>query len=289
VISASVQAEDTQTVFKLLAAGAVDIFPKPRAGLLSEYEQAKQELISKIKILSGVAVFTQHRKVDRSQELEINSLLKTQNLKDVPLERLYSKFNNQNSILPKAIAIGSSTGGPQALQTILTQLPADLPVPVICIQHISEGFLQGLVNWLGAECHLPIQIARNGESLRPGNIYFAPEKRHLEVDAQGRCLYSNSPAVGGHCPSITVTFRSVAKYYGSSAIGILLTGMGRDGADGMQAIAQAGGMTIAQDEASCVVFGMPKEAIALGAANYILPVKEIAPLLLRSITVKSNR
>jgi two-component system chemotaxis response regulator CheB len=186
------------------------------------------------------------------------------------------------------VAIGASTGGPQALQTILAQLPANFPVPVVCTQHMSDGFLQGLVNWLASESQLQVKIAQVGELPSPGAVYFAPERSHLELDARGRFSYSMSPLVDGHRPSVTVTFKSIANFYGRATVGILLTGMGRDGATGMQAIAQAGGLTIAQDEKSSVVFGMPKEAIALGAAQHILPPQEIAPLLLSKIFVKNS-
>ena len=115
---------------------------------------------------------------------------------------------------------------------------------------------------------------------KPGIIYFPPEHQHLEVDTKGRFICSDSPPLDGHRPSVTVTFKSVANFYSKATVGILLTGMGRDGADGMQAIAQAGGLTIAQDEATSIIFGMPKEAIDLGAAKQVLPIHAIAPTLL---------
>jgi two-component system, chemotaxis family, protein-glutamate methylesterase/glutaminase len=186
----------------------------------------------------------------------------------------------------KIVAIGASTGGPQALHAILQQLPANFPAPILCVQHISEGFLQELVNWLAAECSVHITIAQPGDFPQPGTVYFAPEEKHLQLDVLGRFLTTSTPAVSSHRPSITVLFQAVADCYGPSTVGILLTGMGRDGAEGLQAIAQAGGVTIAQNEQTCVVFGMPKEAIALGAAQYILPIHEIAPMLLyRMLTV----
>lgn len=146
--------------------------------------------------------------------------------------------------------------------------------------------MPGLVDWLGSECQLKVKIAQVGESPLAGSIYFAPEKSHLGLDAQGKFTYSMVLPVDGHCPSITVTFKAVANFYGRATLGILLTGMGRDGAAGMQTIAQSGGITIAQDEKSCVVFGMPKEAIALGAAQHVLPIQEIAPLLLNKMFAK---
>lgn len=296
VISASVQAEDSQTTFKMLNAGAVDVFPKPRSPSIEEYELLKQELISKIKILSGVTVFTRHRRnsnitmpVDRTAHTTAGNhqSIKLETKTNFPISRppaINLPFQNHHS-KPKIVSIGASTGGPQALNTILSQLPMNFPLPILCVQHISEGFLQGLVDWLGTECQLPVKIAKFGEIPQPGVVYFPPEGRHLELDGFGRFLCTNSPPVSGHRPSVTVTFNSVAKCYGAANIAVLLTGMGRDGADGMLAIAQAGGITIAQNEASCVVFGMPKEAIALGAAKHILPVNQIASMLLKQLNI----
>ena len=271
IISASVQPDDTHNIFQLLEAGAVDVFPKPGSGSTADYELVKQDLISKIKVLAGVTVFTKHRPIV---------------VKPAPLRTEPSALRSNAAV--RAIAIGASTGGPQALQTILTQLPANFPVPILCVQHISEGFLQGLVNWLRSECRIGLKIAHAGESPQPGTVYFAPEGHHLELDAQGKFLCLSSALVDGHRPSATITLTSVAKFYGSTAVGVLLTGMGRDGAAGMRAIAQAGGSTIAQDEKSCVVFGMPKEAIALGAVQLVLPVQDIASAILRKVLPTKN-
>ncbi len=285
VISTSVQKEDTQTIFRLLEAGAVDVFPKPSTGLSSDYELVRRELLSKIKILSGVRVFIKQQKplttiTNGTQRSSGGSALpQAQSALQPPTA---GRIINITSSI-RMVTIGASTGGPQALHTILAQLPANFPVPVVCTQHISDGFLQGLVGWLASESQLQVKIAQVGELPLPGAVYFAPERSHLELDAKGRFIYSMSPLVDGHRPSVTVTFKSVANFYGRATAGVLLTGMGRDGAEGMQAIAQAGGLTIAQDEKSSVVFGMPKEAIALGAAQHILPPQEIAPLLLTKI------
>ncbi len=275
VISNSVQKDDSNNIFKLLQAGAVDVFPKPTTGQTSDYEQIKHKLIAKLRIMSGVSVFTKPLKQPLTAETAKSSF---------PASISVPPIDITSPI--RAVTIGSSTGGPQALYKILSQLPSNFPAPVICTQHISPGFLQGLVNWLSLECQLPVTIAQPGEFPFPGNIYFAPEKTHLELDHKGRFTYANFPTPEGHCPSITVMFKSVVKSYGSRTAGVLLTGMGKDGAAGMQAITQAGGMTIAQDEKTCVVFGMPKEAIALGAARHILPIQAIAPLLLKAAMQK---
>jgi two-component system chemotaxis response regulator CheB len=266
VISISVQKEDTHHLFQLLDAGAVDILPKPIAGLTAESQLLKQELINKIKILSGVKVLTKKRKL-----FSLPHSLET--------DKNFAFSSHRKSRL-KVVAIGASTGGPQALQQLFTQLPANFPVPIICVQHICLGFLQGLIDWLASSCQLPIQIAQLGDIPKPGRIYFPPEKQHLELNEQGRFVYSNAPPVSGHCPSITLTFKSLTRFYGKGTVGVLLTGMGKDGAEGMQAIAQAGGFTIAQDEATSIVFGMPKEAISLRAVKQILPIQAIAPTLI---------
>ncbi|MGE5658437.1 MAG: chemotaxis-specific protein-glutamate methyltransferase CheB [Actinomycetota bacterium] len=297
-ISASVQQEDTENVFKLLEAGAVDVFPKPTSGLASDYERISRELIGKIKILSGVKVFTQHRRKNEETDVGKKTRGTEMNPTVIPSERAIHNGHLSVPFTPyletpklktiQILAIGASTGGPQALHTILTQLPAHFPVPVVCVQHISEGFLQGLVDWLGSESKLPVKIASMGELPKAGTVYFPPERRHLELDSRGRFIASDAPPVGGHRPSVTVTLKSIASFYGANSVAVLLTGMGRDGAEGMQAIARAGGLTIAQDEASCVVFGMPKEAIALGAVQHILPVSAIAPLLLTKMHLRRS-
>ncbi len=268
VVSTSVQKSDANTIFELLQAGAVDVFPKPNTGLASDYEQVKRDLINKIKVLSGVTVFTKRQ---------------TPPIVVPPVNNFVFPVDKTRAI--GVIAIGASTGGPQALHKIIAQLPANLPVPVICIQHISQGFLQGLVDWLDSECLIKVKIANAGEFPQPGTVYFAPDKSHLELNTQGKFIYGLSLPVDGHCPSVTVTFKSVAKFYGRAAMSILLTGMGRDGASGMQYISDAGGITIAQDEKTCVVFGMPSEAISLGVVQHVLPIQDIAPLLLKKLSM----
>jgi two-component system chemotaxis response regulator CheB len=186
------------------------------------------------------------------------------------------------------VIIGSSTGGPQALQTILKQLPSDFPTPILCIQHIAPGFLNGLVNWLRSLCSMKVKIAQDGELPLAGTIYFPQEGTHLLVDKKGRLVSSLESPLDGHRPSITLTLKSAADYYGKAAVGILLTGMGRDGADGMKAIAKAGGITMVQDEKSSIVFGMPKQAIELGAAQYVLPLDEIANVLITKILLEKS-
>lgn len=282
VLSASVQAEDTQNVFRVLNAGAVDVLPKPIDGGANNWHDLQQELITKIRVLSGVAVFTHRRQLmgqSRSRPREAE-MARPGESRSRPVSSIAPEMRQRAYEL---VAIGASTGGPQALQGILRQIPGNFPVPLVCVQHISRGFLTGLVNWLDAECAVSVRIAQVGMRAEPGVVYFPPEDQHLTFSRRGLFASAPLPPFSGHRPSVTVMFESVAAVYGRHCVGILLTGMGKDGAVGMQAIAQAGGVTIAQDEATSVVFGMPKEAIALGAAQYILPLGEIAPVLLKRL------
>jgi len=262
VVSAAVHPEDIHNVFSLLEAGAIDVLPKPRGGLAADEQRVSQELVSKIKIISGVVALTRRQKWGLS-----------------PSQLQASPSSPPVPPRPRIVAIGASTGGPQALRTILAQLPADFPAPVLCVQHISEGFLAGLVEWLATQCALSVKIAQSGEQPLPGTIYFPQEGTHLEIDKTGRLVCSDKAPVDGHRPSVTATFKSVAEYCGDAAIGVLLTGMGSDGAQGMQEIFEAGGITIAQNEETSVVFGMPMQAIARGAVKYVLPVHKIAFML----------
>jgi two-component system, chemotaxis family, protein-glutamate methylesterase/glutaminase len=262
VISNSVQEDDTRNIFGLLQAGAVDIFPKPMSGDYTEYEQVKQRLLAKINMLSQVTV-------------------RARSHSPVPTLDTTAITHDPNTL--RAIAIGASTGGPQAIHRIITALPAQLPVPIVCAQHIGDGFLGGLISWLKDDAKLNVKIAQIGEIPAPNTVYFAPERAHLEFDAEGKFVYSNFTASTGTCPSIDTLFRSVARLYGRASASILLTGMGTDGTIGTEAIAAAGGMTIAQSEQSCLVFGMAKNAIATGTVKHVLDLAEIAPFLVAKI------
>lgn len=280
VASVAVDRRDSETAFQLLAAGAVDVFAKPTSGLPADYQRQAAALTHKLEVLGGVTVFTKP-------------------LGDRPVPLASPAPTEPRPVAPAAapptpaadygiVAIGASTGGPQATARILRSLPATFPLPIVCVQHISAGFLGGMIGWLDRECALSVKIARGGEPLQAGTVYYAREGQHLEIGRGSKLTYSSAPALEKHRPSISVLFASIAQHFGNRAVGILLTGMGRDGAVGLQAISRAGGLTIAQDEATSTVFGMPREAIALGAAARVLPIAEIAPFLLQHAVRASN-
>jgi two-component system chemotaxis response regulator CheB len=176
----------------------------------------------------------------------------------------------------RAVAVGASTGGPAALQRVLSELPADFAPSVLIVQHISKGFLGGLMQWLGAACPLAVKIAEDGERLKPSTVYIAPDDRHLGVAGGARILLDDGPPIGGFRPSATFLFDSVAKGLGAASLHVILTGMGRDGVTGLEAAHAAGATIIAQDEASSVIFGMPGAAIQSGVVDRILPLEAIA-------------
>ena len=271
VISNFVQKADVDNVFRLLQAGAADVFPKPSTDSPTDYEQLKNALVTKIKVLSHMKV-TQKRP---GQSMSAKPMTSGAFLGNQTLMTNVSRV--------KAIAIGASTGALPAIQKIVCQLPPNFPLPIICTVHVSTGVLSGLVNWLSTECPLKVKIAEVGESPAPGTVYFAPEKNDLELDARGKFIYTDCPETNKHCPSITATFKSLARFYGKATAGVLLTGLGRDGADGLQAIAQAGGITVAQDDKGGT-FGMVKEAMSLDAVQQMLAIDKIAPFLLKTLS-----
>lgn len=271
VMSTSLQSEQKQNIFEMLEAGAVDVLAKPMGGLQLEFGAMAQDLIEKIRVLSGVKVFRRRPAgaIGASRQSPATAAA------------------DAGQAAPRIVGIGASTGGPQALECILRALPPQFPLPVLCIQHIAQGFIPGLVNWLSGGCQIRVVTAQTGLRPEPGTAYFAADDQHLEIDDNGMLRCSRLLPVRGHRPSVDVALNSLARHYGAGALGVLLTGMGGDGAEGLLSIRRAGGMTIAQDEDSSVIFGMPKRAIDLGAACRVLPLQDIAPALIEATTPRS--
>jgi len=255
--------------FKLLEAGALTVVLRPPAFDNSGNKAAVDELIKTVKLMSEVKV------VGRGKS---------------------TKSKNRAAIIetPEAvsgiqlIAIGASAGGPQTLQKLLARLPRDLSVPVLIVQHIAAGFVEGFADWLGGSILLPVHIAARGEKPLPGHCYIAPDNFHMGVGHDLRIVLSSDEPKNGSKPSVAYLFHSVAEVLGPRAAGVLLTGMGRDGAMELKEMKDKGAATFVQNEESSVVFGMPGEAIKLDAATYILSPEEIADGLAALVT-KNNR
>ncbi|WP_137924539.1 chemotaxis response regulator protein-glutamate methylesterase [Cupriavidus sp. 2SB] len=182
----------------------------------------------------------------------------------------------------RLVSIGASAGGPAALAALLGALPANFGAAVVAVQHVDEAFAQGMAEWLDAQCPLPVRIARAGEAPQAGTVLLAGTNDHLRLVAGARMAYTAEPGDYLYRPSIDVFFESVVEHWRGDAIGVLLTGMGRDGAQGLKAMRERGFLTIAQDQATSAVYGMPKAAAMLGAASEILPLPRIAPRLVRA-------
>ena len=254
---------DSNPVYKALLAGAMDLIPKPGRDMSTS--QFVDTIIRKVKLLAGL-------KVSKRQNAEDE--LPGSDGKCIELE------GHPYHI----VAIGASTGGPSALAQILGNLPTDFPLPIVIAQHIWEGFEGSLAGWLGSVSKVKVQVARDMTTLQPGNVYLAPTNSHMVVD--GCLIRLKKEPVTHKYPSVDVLFQSVADSFGKRAIAVLLTGLGSDGAHGLLKIKNAGGYTIAQDESTSTVFGMPKVAIELGAAREVLPIDAIASRLTELANVR---
>ncbi len=257
IVSSTVFKTGMDKVFKAISHGALDVFDKSELEIGGD-KKSGESLIAKIKFLNGIRVAHQP-------------------LTKLPDERSVVDLKAPRKKAPdKIVAIVASTGGPQALLEILKRLPEDFPCGVVIVQHITSGFLGGLVGWLAKECKIKVKIGEDSEEIRPGMAYVAPDNLQMRVEDGGKIRLFNEPAVGGHRPSGDVLLESVARTYGKGGVAAILTGMGRDGAMGMKAIKQLHGKTIAQNEKSCVVFGMPSAAVEMNAIDKVLPLERIA-------------
>ncbi|NNJ09312.1 chemotaxis-specific protein-glutamate methyltransferase CheB [Chloroflexales bacterium ZM16-3] len=281
VLTASLSRYDVDITFQMLGAGALDVMEKPLLSDSAALARTQIALIRKIKLLARVKVVT-HLRGRRKPNVELSMLNVA--LPNKIAAPPHATFNIPPSTFP-VVVIGASTGGPRVVQQILTGLPQSYGAAVIVVQHIAQGFSAGMVEWMSLNSALPISLAEAGGKLQPGKVLVAPDRFDLLIDANGRVKLSAHPLLLQR-PAIDITMQSVADAYGPLATGVLLTGMGRDGAIGMRSIRRAGGYTIAQDEASCTIFGMPKAAIDLGAAHEVLPPDRIIEALTARVSVK---
>lgn len=250
--------------FRALELGAADFFSKPKLDIARGMEEYAIEITDKIRAVAQAQV----------RKPVITPSVQEKFTADVILPSTAGRFSSTE----KLIVIGASTGGTEAIKNILIQLPADAP-GVLIAQHMPEHFTKSFAARLNTLCKIPVTEAEHNERILPGHAYIAPGHSHLLLKRSGAhyiAQLNQGPLVNRHRPSVDVLFRSAANVAGANALGIILTGMGKDGVQGLLEMKQVGSHTIAQDEASCVVFGMPKEAIAAGAAREVLPLQNIA-------------
>ncbi len=270
VYSAHVAGVESANALEALAAGAVDVLAKPGPEDVGSLDDYAHQLRRRLKVAARIRVITHPR-----------GKLRTQALAGPHPDPEWGPESAEAQQGVSLIVIGASTGGPQALHTLLKGLPADLTQAVLVVQHMAEGFIPGLVSWLDQLVPLSVRVGGGGRRLLPGTVTIAPSGSNLLVlDDRLRVLCPPPEAGQFHVPGIDQCFRSVADVLGPDAIGVLLTGMGRDGAAGLKAMRDRGAATLGQDEASSTVYGMPQAAIALDAVERQLPIGQMAPTLL---------
>jgi two-component system chemotaxis response regulator CheB len=275
ICSSTTNPREIATTFRAMEAGAVACVEKPVGREHADFEQMSAELRLMVKLMSEVRVVKRWARTG-STPVTLPTLPPVAEVRQ-PLEEI------------KCIGIGVSTGGPPVLRTILAGLPKDFPVPILIVQHIARGFLSGLVEWLNQTTGLRIYIASNGITPLPGHVYFAPDDFHLGIGADGRIVLAREEPEEHLRPAVSFLFRSLAKVCGPGAVGVLLTGMGKDGAAELKLMRDKGAITITQDRESSVVHGMPGEAIALGGATHVLPSDNIAGALMTLVGHKQGK
>ncbi|MBP2636374.1 MAG: cheB3 [Firmicutes bacterium] len=252
---------DAHFAYEAISRGALEVVEKPNIDFADS-----AQFIHKLKLLAGVKVI---RHMNRSRQANTTNSI--------------AKINS--SFCPQAIAIASSLGGAKVLETLFSQLPADFPVPIVVAQHISEGFAEPLAEWLNYKTPLTVKVAAQADTLLPGNILIAPPEYNMQVKADGHIELL--PALPEHIyhPSCDMLLSSVARNYQQGAIGVILTGMGQDGVAGIQAIKDVGGITIAQNEQTSLIYNMPRLVIERGLADYIVAANDISATLSKVISL----
>ncbi|MBI5510735.1 MAG: chemotaxis-specific protein-glutamate methyltransferase CheB [Deltaproteobacteria bacterium] len=270
VCTASTSFDQVRTAMLALEAGALAVLKKPKGLGDPDADAEAAAIIQALKLMSEVKLVKRWNRAAAATAVVAAAAAEPETLAAVARDAAI-------------VAIGASTGGPPIVMQVLVGLLPTFPVPILLVQHMATGFAVGFAEWLATGSGLPVRIARGGEMPLPGHVYVAPDDHHLRVGPRGELQTTRDAPHHGLRPSVGILFRSMAERLGRRAVGVLLTGMGRDGAEELKLMADQGALTIAQDEASCVVFGMPAEAIRLGAARFVLPPQKIAGLLTTAV------
>jgi len=276
IVSSSVRRGDVEMTMQAIQVGALSAVPKPDNPYAADFDAYATALVEMVRSMAQIKV------VRRRSSTPASALpLVTRTTGAFPVSPSSSPRTSA-ARPPQIVAIAASTGGPAALQIIFSHLPATIPTPIVVVQHIADGFVEAMADWLSQSARPRLVVAEPEMPLEPGTIYIAPSQKHLGFRGE-RLMLSDDPPIGGFRPSGTYLFRAVASAFGGAAVGVILTGMGRDGVDGLVALRGAGGFVIAQDEATSVVYGMPQEAVRAGAADIVLPIGEVADAITRQV------
>lgn len=267
IVSGVWDPKEVETTFKAMEAGALAIVQRPVGIGHPDAGGMAKDMLLKVKLMSEVKVVRRWGRYGQNPR------------KAGTPGPAYEAVPPRASGDVAVVAIGASTGGPVVIRTILDALPKDFPASILIVQHIAAGFLEGMVRWLAETSGVAVKIAEHGEHLLPGHAYLAPDGFNLGVDGQGRIYLDSGDTKNSQRPSVGYLFRSVAESFGRNAIGLLLTGMGGDGAEELKLMKERGAVTIAQDKESSVIYGMPGIAVELGAATYVLSPERITAML----------
>jgi two-component system chemotaxis response regulator CheB len=270
IISGSMQHQDMDLTFKALRAGALAALSKPGLDDPSTCEKVAQT----VRLMADVQVVHHWHKPSVNDPKPEFVPAASENL--LPYKVLPGGQKTDISL----VAIASSTGGPSALATVIGKLPANYPLPILIVQHVSPGFAAGLAEWLATQTALRVEVAAHGDAIRPGFVFLAPDDYHMKVTENGLIELVKAPPYKGLRPSANFMFESVARYYGPRSAGLILTGMGDDGSDGLEFMYKAGALTVAQDAKSCVVYGMPREAIIRNLIDRVMDLEQMSSLLI---------
>jgi two-component system chemotaxis response regulator CheB len=287
IVSASANVAQVAGSMRALAAGALTLLPKPASPVDPGFEELSQQFVRQVRAMADVKVVRRfHHSSSPGPLVRSNGSPTRPLIAPLPLPAAAPGFMGK----PRArvIGIGASTGGPAALQRVFSDLPGPISVPIVVVQHIARGFVAGLADWLDAVTPLRVRVATHGEALQPNTAYIAPDDHQLAITRRGTVDLSNRAAVGGFLPSVNPLFSSLSDSYGPSALGVMLTGMGSDGIDGLRALYDTGALVLAQDEESSVVFGMPGAVIEAGLAHGVLPLNMIGPRLFQLVRTDAS-
>ncbi|WP_455797381.1 protein-glutamate methylesterase/protein-glutamine glutaminase [Clostridium butyricum] len=291
IMLSSATTEGSELTLECLDNGAITFITKPSGSISLDIDKVKERLIDEIKgITSNIRVNKSSnihmRQITSNKELEIENKIKDRRVNAQLSQR--KEINNSekpspminNKVIPKnkkidAVVIGASTGGPKALQQVLTKLPANLNVPVFVVQHMPEGFTKVFAERLNKVCNLNVTEAEDGMSINRNTIYIAKGGSHMIIDSSIRVSLNKEPSIWGVRPAVDKLFESASKVYGGNLLSVVLTGMGKDGAEGSKRIKDCGGITISEDKSTCTIYGMPKAAYETGKIDLVLPLDQI--------------
>lgn len=277
IMLSSISQRGTSLTIECLEKGAFDFIPKPSGAISLDIQKVAEELISKIRI-----AYNKGNPTDKNLTYKKTEVINIDN-SSKKSETKVSSLNGRNKTKINAVVIGASTGGPKALYKVITELPGNLAVPVFVVQHMPVGFTKAFAERLDANSKMRVTEAYDGEIIEKNTVYIAPGGYHMEVGVDKKIHLNTEPTIWGVRPAVDKLFNSAVKVYGSHLLSVVLTGMGRDGAQGTAQVKDSGGITISEDKSTCTIYGMPRAAFETGKVDEVLPLHDITDAIVRNV------